>query len=103
MTDAEQPGTGDDDVVVMAVTDETEVVTEEGLQTIADENRERLTHDIAAVQEELAGMARTGVPGVDAAMALLAEMDPADLEGSAEVMGTVLAQLESVLRESPQE
>lgn len=106
------------EVVVVAVTDadesfddssddgepgDFEQSPEDALLALAEANREHLDETLADLQQELAGMAKTGIPGVDAALDRLAELDPNDLPGSTELLTQVLAQLESVMREAPKE
>ncbi len=101
--------TGDpaEQIVVVAVEGDAESditsLDEQALQALSAENRQELDQTLAAVQQELAGMAKTGIPEVDAALDRLGSLDPADLAGSSEVLAQVLATLESVMSQTPQE
>lgn len=63
---------------------------------------EQVRADLTALQTEFAGTASTGVPAVDEALARLGELDPADLNRSADILSDVLHRLESVMGEAPQ-
>lgn len=95
----------EDSIVVVAVTDEdqTEQMSEDDLQGLAEANRQELDQTLADLQQELAGMAKTGIPGVDAALDQLGGLDPNDLQGSTQVLAEVLAKLEAVMSEAPKE
>ncbi len=84
-------------VVVSVDGDEQVTVGEEQLAATAESGREQLRQTVADLQLELAGMRRTGVPGVDEALDQLAGLDPDDLEGSADLLAEVLRRLESVM------
>ena len=94
-------------IVVVAVEGDVESditsLDEQALQDLAAENRQELDQTLAAVQQELAGMAKTGIPEVDAALDQLGSLDPSDLAGSSEILAQVLATLESVMSQTPQE
>lgn len=94
-------------IVVVAVEGDAESditsLDEQSLQDLAAENRQELDQTLAAVQQELAGMAKTGIPEVDAALDRLGSLDPSDLAGSSEILAEVLATLESVMSQTPQE
>lgn len=95
-----------EDAVVIAVTDDGDdsaPVDPGQLDAVAESGRAELRTTIAELQQELSGMAKTGVPGVDDALARLADLDPDDLSASADVLTEVLARLESVMNETPQE
>lgn len=102
---ADRPAT--EQIVVVAVEGDAESditsLDEQTLQDLAAENRHELDETLAAVQQELAGMAKTGIPEVDAALDQLGSLDPADLAGSSEILAQVLATLESVMSQTPQE
>lgn len=97
--------TDEEAAVVVAVTDDPQSVglDEEGLADLVESHREELDHSLADLQQELAGMARTGIPGVDEALDQLSALDPNDLQGSSQLLADVLAKLESVMSEAPQE
>lgn len=95
-----------EETIVVAVTDDTDPAAgldEEALADIVEEHRAELDHTLADLQQELAGMAKTGIPGVDEALDQLGALDPNDLQGSSELLAEVLAKLESVMSETPQE
>lgn len=73
------------------------------LETAVAEGGAEVREHLVALQAELAGTASTGIPAVDAALARLAELDPEDLSGSAEVLSDVLQRLETVMGEAPPE
>ncbi|MEI2717764.1 MAG: hypothetical protein V9E98_12395 [Candidatus Nanopelagicales bacterium] len=92
------------EAVVIAVTDDdTSGMDPDQLDALAQSGRSDLRQTIVALQQELDGIAKTGVPGVDEAMARLADLDPDDLGASADVLTEVLAKLESVMNETPPE
>ncbi len=96
----------EDAAVVVAVTDESVEsggLDESALAQMIESGRGELDATLAELQQELAGMARTGIPGVDAALDELAALDPSDLQGSSQLLADVLAKLESVMSQTPQE
>lgn len=94
-----------DAVLVVAVTEDAEdqPFDETQLEQLADAHRVEVDSALADLQRELAGMAQTGIPGVDAALARLGELDPNDLNGSTQILADVLGQLEGVMNETPKE
>lgn len=92
-------------VLVVAVTEDAEdqPFDEDQLEQLADAHRAEVDGALADLQRELAGMAQTGIPGVDAALARLGELDPNDLNGSTQILAEVLGQLEGVMNETPKE
>ena len=95
----------EDSIVVVAVTEEdrTEQMSEHDLLGLAEANRQELDQTLADLQQELAGMAKTGIPGVDAALDQLGSLDPNDLQESTQGLAEVLAKLEAVMSEAPKE
>jgi hypothetical protein len=84
-----------DDVLVLAVSDD------EQAGALSTDPAE-LSQTLSDLQTELAGTARTGVPAVDAALDRLADIDPTDLAGSAEILADVLRRLEGAMEEDPE-
>ncbi len=80
---------------VMAVLPE-----EEGSAGLVGLSKEQLATMVAGLQAEFAGAAKTGQPAVDAALERLADLDPQDLAGSADVLTDVLNRLETALGDS---
>lgn len=83
-----------DEILVLPVTEQDDVP--DGPTPTASE----LTAALTEIQTELAGTAKTGVPSVDAALERLADLDPNDLAGSAEILQDVLRRLEGTIQES---
>lgn len=101
------PADGPDEILVVAVEGDVESdltsLDESALQDLADQNSQEMAATVTAIQQELAGMGKTGIPEVDAALDQLAALDPQDLAGSSETLAQVLATLESVMSQTPPE
>lgn len=102
-----EPVEAADEILVVAVEGDAESdltsLDEAALQELADQNSQEMAATVTAIQQELAGMAKTGISEVDAALDKLAALDPQDLAGSSETLAQVLATLESVMSQTPQE
>lgn len=105
--EAAQPLEAADEILVVAVEGDAESdltsLDEAALQELAEQNSQEMAATVTAIQQELAGMAKTGIAEVDAALDKLAALDPQDLAGSSETLAQVLATLESVMSQTPQE
>ena len=73
---------------------------EDGGADLVGLSKEQLATMVAGLQAEFAGAAKTGQPAVDAALERLADLDPKDLAGSADVLTDVLNRLETALGDS---